>query len=212
MNCDTYQDELSERKKAILTAFEHLVGRFGVKKTAMQDVAKEVGVSVGVIYKDFANKEELVDFYMAKLIHDILSNCQIDLNQDKPTERLLYEFLCNYFNTLNNTVRNHLIFRQFWTNNIDYGLLQMFFRYKEKLLNGIAELLQEIMEKGVKDGSFEIENPEIASRLFLKALHTYTMDLIDAFDSDDNLNERLKSLEPELIQMYSFLLRAIVKK
>ena len=46
----------SKRKTAILQAFQNRVSRVGFDKTTMADVARDAGVSVGAIYKDFASK------------------------------------------------------------------------------------------------------------------------------------------------------------
>jgi AcrR family transcriptional regulator len=43
----------------ILDAMERLLGRFGYKKTTMEDVAREAGIGKGTIYLHFPSKEEL---------------------------------------------------------------------------------------------------------------------------------------------------------
>jgi AcrR family transcriptional regulator len=43
----------------ILDAMERLLGRFGYKKTTMDDVAREAGIGKGTIYLHFPSKEEL---------------------------------------------------------------------------------------------------------------------------------------------------------
>jgi AcrR family transcriptional regulator len=48
-----------EAADAILDAMERLLGRFGYKKTTMEDVAREAGIGKGTIYLHFPSKEEL---------------------------------------------------------------------------------------------------------------------------------------------------------
>ncbi len=49
----------NEVADTILDAMERLLGRFGYKKTTMDDVAREAGIGKGSIYLHFPGKEEL---------------------------------------------------------------------------------------------------------------------------------------------------------
>jgi AcrR family transcriptional regulator len=51
---------MGDRRSVILDAFERLVARFGLEKTTMRDVADEIGVSVGSLYNEFDNRDEIV--------------------------------------------------------------------------------------------------------------------------------------------------------
>ena len=44
---------------AILDAAEALLGRYGYRKTTMEDIAREVGIGKGTTYLHFASKEEV---------------------------------------------------------------------------------------------------------------------------------------------------------
>ncbi|MGD8400339.1 MAG: TetR/AcrR family transcriptional regulator, partial [Bacillota bacterium] len=106
---------LTDRKATILEAFMNLVRRFGIDKTTMQDVAREGGISVGVIYKDFANKDDLIDAYIKKIIQQVLYGCQQLVQQSKPAKELLHDLIIGFCKIIGEYV------------NQDRGFLQCIF-------------------------------------------------------------------------------------
>lgn len=60
-----------DRRKLIVEAAAKSFALFGYKATTMDQVAKIAGVGKGTIYTFFANKEELFQDIMAKLIHEM---------------------------------------------------------------------------------------------------------------------------------------------
>ncbi|RKN74954.1 TetR/AcrR family transcriptional regulator [Paenibacillus ginsengarvi] len=60
-----------DRRKMIVEAAAKSFALFGYKATTMDQVAKIAGVGKGTIYTFFANKEELFQDIMAKLIHEM---------------------------------------------------------------------------------------------------------------------------------------------
>lgn len=60
-----------DRRKMIVEAAAKSFALFGYKATTMDQVAKIAGVGKGTIYTFFANKEELFQEIMSKLIHEM---------------------------------------------------------------------------------------------------------------------------------------------
>jgi AcrR family transcriptional regulator len=59
---------MNVRQQEILKAFIDLIDRNGINRTTMQDIAREMGCSVGTIYNEFANKEALIDAYAGYIL------------------------------------------------------------------------------------------------------------------------------------------------
>ena len=59
---------MNVRQQEILKAFIDLIDRNGINRTTMQDIAREMGCSVGTIYNEFANKEALIDAYASYIL------------------------------------------------------------------------------------------------------------------------------------------------
>lgn len=58
------------RRRQLLNAAARLLGRAGSQAVSMQNVADEAGVSVGLIYRYFANKQELVQAVIEDVLHE----------------------------------------------------------------------------------------------------------------------------------------------
>ena len=56
-----YMDQVEDKRTAILEATLRLISQYGFHGTAMSKVAKEAGVSAGIIYHYFASKDALID-------------------------------------------------------------------------------------------------------------------------------------------------------
>ncbi len=59
----------TEKRKKILEVAEKLFNRFGIKKTAVDDIAEDANVAKGTIYNNFVNKEGI----LAELIKEKIS-------------------------------------------------------------------------------------------------------------------------------------------
>ena len=64
------------KRESILSAAELQFSRYGFRRTSMQDIAKETGVSRASLYSYFENKEEIFRSLSAKLHEDSLANAE----------------------------------------------------------------------------------------------------------------------------------------
>jgi AcrR family transcriptional regulator len=48
------------RKKAVIFTAVNLIARRGIDATGMDEIAERVGIAVGVLYKDFASRDEII--------------------------------------------------------------------------------------------------------------------------------------------------------
>jgi len=190
-----------DRKADILDAFMRLVERFGFDKTTMNDVAKEVGISVGVIYKDFKNKEDLVDICIQRITQQFSFLADQILEQDLPSEQRLHDLIINQFQNIGKLSMEN---RGLW--QYLHGECLKYFREYEPLQDndpvGIMKKIEWIMAKGLEDGCFEIENIPKTAALFMCAFKGLFSDLVFI---NKNLDEVLQNAEA----MFALLIRAI---
>jgi len=79
----------STTRERILGAAFTLFGRYGFKRTSMEDIASEAGLSRTALYLQFRNKEDIFRELAAGLHEDGLSRAQTALDGDQPlAERL----------------------------------------------------------------------------------------------------------------------------
>jgi AcrR family transcriptional regulator len=190
-----------DRKTEILDAFMRLVERFGFDKTTMLDVAKEAGISVGVIYKDFKNKEDLVDICIQRMIQQFSFHADQILQQDLPSEQLLHDLMINMFQNIRQLSMEN---RGFW--QYLHGECLKYFRkygpFQDYDPTGIIKRIEWIMAKGLEDGCFEIEDIPKTAILFMCAFKGLFSDLLFI---NKNLDDVLQNAEA----MFAFLSRAI---
>ena len=58
------------RRRQILDAATEVMSRAGFHSTSMQSVAEHAGISVGLIYQYFANKDELLEAVIVDILED----------------------------------------------------------------------------------------------------------------------------------------------
>lgn len=182
----------TDRKEIILDAFMRLLGRFGIDKTTIQDVAKETGIGVGIIYQEFSNRDALLQACLIRMSHQFIAGCAHIVEQDLPPEQLLHSFIRQVFMQMNKFILENRGFHQYVMEKGFLGTCRNrsnpAIEIKEELLALIAAILQ----KGVDQGVFQIENVSRTAGLFLNAFNIYFAQLIMA---KRNIDEILADLD-----------------
>ena len=95
-NCITMKSP-KDKRKSIFRATLRLISANGFHGTPMSQIAKEAGVSTGIIYHYFENKTELLNL----LYHNIKKNCARhvlkSMKDELPTEEKLKQIFANIF-------------------------------------------------------------------------------------------------------------------
>jgi AcrR family transcriptional regulator len=190
----------ADRKADILDAFVRLVSRFGVDKTTMQDVAKETGLSIGTIYSEFKNKEDLIEAYINNTGRMILARYRLLLDEELPPERLLHRFILGLFENSCRILEDRGLC-QFFQGTDTIKVLHKNFSKREKLNVEIEKMIEIIITRGVREGVFVIQDIPKTSGLFLKAFEGYWKDLF--------LYREPERILREVEDMYVFLVEAI---
>jgi AcrR family transcriptional regulator len=69
------------RREAILAAAYAQFTRYGYRRTSMEDIAREMGLSRGSLYREFANKEEIFRTLAASLHDDAVAAAETALKE-----------------------------------------------------------------------------------------------------------------------------------
>ena len=89
-----------DRRERIFEAAKRRFGRFGIRATTMQDIARDVGIAVGTIYQFFPDKDALVSAWVGEhrdLVKDQMAQV---LAKPVPADEKLRDFLCVRFQTV----------------------------------------------------------------------------------------------------------------
>jgi AcrR family transcriptional regulator len=80
----------TDKRDRILDAAQSLFVRYGVKRTSIDDVAREAGIAKGTVYLSFRSKVELFSAIADRLCANTLSDARrIVLEATPPTDRLV---------------------------------------------------------------------------------------------------------------------------
>jgi AcrR family transcriptional regulator len=194
---------ITDRREDILDAFMKLVSRFGLDKTTMQDVAKEVGISVGVIYKDFKNKEDLIDEYITRLEKEFVLACESMIESNLPAEKLLRNFIIGVFRTMFQYVSQDRGFLQCINSEEALKYMRYGFKKRHLFFEEIKSLIARIMEQGVREGAFAIDDVPMTANLFLNCFNAYGKMFF--------LEHEPERILSNVDDMFLFLIKAIKK-
>jgi AcrR family transcriptional regulator len=192
----------SHRKEIIMDAFIRLLGRFGIDKTTIQDVAKETGIGVGIIYQEFSNRDALVKACLIRISRSFISGCAHIAEQDVPPEQLLHCFIQQVFIQMSKFIQENRGFHQFVKEKGFLGFYRNQAAPADEIKQELLSLISRILERGVRDGVFAMEDVPKTANLFLEAFNIYFVQLIL---SNRNLDELLTDVEA----MYRLLLHGL---
>ena len=97
---------MKDKRTAILEATLTLISERGFHNTPMSLIAKTSGVSAGIIYHYFANKEELINELYKEIKLEYLHATLADYSEDLPLKERFYNTWNNYIRySLNNPIK-----------------------------------------------------------------------------------------------------------
>jgi len=137
-----------DRKTLILDAAKKRFARFGVKKTTMDEISGDAGVSKKTVYEIFRSKDEL---FVSLFIRETLRVRKLFLKKvahiDDPLEKFvqLFRVASNYFRQ-----------ESFWVQVLkdEDGLYAPFLKekYRQQVEEGILEIIAGILKQGIAKG------------------------------------------------------------
>ena len=103
-------DKIEDKRTAILDATLRLISKNGFHGTAMSKVAKEAGVSAGIIYHYFDGKDDLIDELYKSVKRDSAKATLQNYDQNQPLRIQIRQIWENIFRFFSSTPRK----RCFW--------------------------------------------------------------------------------------------------
>jgi AcrR family transcriptional regulator len=153
------------KKEAILSAAKQRLRKYGIQKTTMQEIAKDVGIAVGTLYLYFKNKDDiLIASTDAFAKQHILDMEEILSSSISPPEKIK-AYIINRFCASQET-RN--------SGSHAAELARAVIRLKPQLLieqgDWMRNNLLKILQEGIDKNIFSIDNLERDVEVFLYAI------------------------------------------
>lgn len=192
-----HRETAEETRERIARVAEDLFRRMGFAKTAVADIAAELGMSPANVYRFFPSKTAIVATICQRCLGEIDREASaIAAAPDTPQERIagIYLAMLRYHkaNFLDER-RLHDMVQVAIENNWDN-----IEAHKEH----IRLLVARVLEDGMREGVFVPHDPQVVSRLILGAMVMYCHPMLVAQHIDDDLDAGLKAT-------IAFLLRSI---
>ena len=200
MESNSQNSGKDEVREQLVQAARQVFVRFGYKKTALDDIAREARKGKSTIYYYFKSKDDIFKAVIdaeaeirAKTIDEqisIIDDPQLKLKTYIYVRMLTLKKVGNYYEAIKNDLLDNLYFvNSLRTNHFDAEI------------NLVKELLLEGIEKEV----YTIQNPELTAKTIVTLLQGFEVPLILKNLSDEELQ---KSVD----EMLNILFFGIVKK
>ncbi len=147
------------RQEEIKSAVLNIIYRNGLKKLSTKNIAKEVGISEGSIFRHFGTKKDIIMSIMDDVIKDFIEPLrEISLQNEHPEKRL-YKHLCKTITYLkeNKGITLLMFSEASYENDVDM---------KEKLTH-IFQSQRQLVGKIVSDGiAMQLWNESVSTDSF----------------------------------------------
>lgn len=189
MESNPHNSGNDEVREQLVQAARQVFVRYGYKKTALDDIARESRKGKSTIYYYFKSKDEIFKAVIdaeakirAKTIDDqisILEDPQLKLKTYVYVRMLTLKKVGNYYEAIKNDLLDNLYFVNSFRNN-----------HFDAEINLVKDLLLEGIEKGV----YTIQNPELTAKTIVTLLQGFEVPLILKNLSDEELQKSVDEM------------------
>lgn len=172
------------KRARILAAAKRRFGRFGIKATTMQEIARDAEIAVGSIYQFFPDKDALVLAWVDE--HRQLLHAQLEavLQKQQPADEKLREFLRTRFRAVE-AIREEPAVAE-----LTRAVLRLTPQTVEEMTQSVLQSLEAILKEGRRTGCLPSAEPKADAEILFFALSGFfagTPDRIQAPPTEKNM-------------------------
>jgi AcrR family transcriptional regulator len=183
---NTGNDEVREQ---VVQAARQVFARYGFKKTALDDIARESRKGKSTIYYYFKSKDEIFKAVIdaEAEIRDKAIEAQISQIEDPKLKLKTYiyvrmqtlKMVANYYEAIKNDLLDNLYFvNSFRTEHFEEEIARV----------------QNMLQEGIEKNIFTIQNPLLTARTIVTILHGFEVPLILKNLSDEELQKSIDEM------------------
>jgi TetR/AcrR family transcriptional regulator, cholesterol catabolism regulator len=148
----------SNKQKEIALAAVKLFEQKGYRATSVQDIADEVGLQKGSLYHYIHSKEDLLLQIAHQAISEFNQRLEKIIDMDAPAKEKLIRMIENHITvSVSNMQTTTVLLRE------AFSLGENPHQLVQEQTDRYLALLTAILDEGVANGEFSIENPKIAA-------------------------------------------------
>lgn len=194
MNGKTKSDISNLRRGQLTRAAYKVVGQKGYYDFTVRDIAREAGLSTGLVHYYFKNKEDL----LLNLLKEINRNMTIILNKnistsEDPREKLNI-FMRQAFDLVKNEKDYFYIVIDFWT---QVNKNERMKRANIKLFKSYRDEISKILKEGVDKGVFLKMDVDYTAAVIISIIQGLIIQYVidnNAFDYEDYIKKIMKHI------------------
>lgn len=155
----------TERRKQIIEAARTRFRQYGVRKTSMQEIAEDLGLSVGTLYLTFKSKDELILGCAQRFADRHRMFAEELLASELPADEILHRYVMNRYRAVEETRvgSKYAIELARAVIKLNPGR----FEEDDRWLN---ENVLTILKMGIEQGIFAIAEPERDAEVFVQSI------------------------------------------
>ena len=156
-------------ERAILDAADRMIGRYGLRKTTMEDVAREAGCSRGTVYGYFKSKQDLALASIDRVVKQAHSQMATEAAMGETPAERLFRMLVARVAVRIEKVRDI-------TQSLDSIFAEVrpaYMQRRRAYFETEAQMLAEVIEVGQRIGDFGLVDAQETAQLFVQATNAY---------------------------------------
>jgi AcrR family transcriptional regulator len=157
--------EKSVRRQEIIEAARARFRQFGIRKTSMQDIAADLGLSVGTLYLSFKSKDELIVGCAQRFAEKHKQSAEELLATDLPADEKLLTYVIDRYRAVEETRvgSNYVV-------EIAKAVIKLNPERFEEDDRWLFDNIHTILKEGIQSGLFSIEDPVRDTEVFVQAV------------------------------------------
>lgn len=187
------------KKEQIIKAAQELFARFGLNKTTIEDIARNLRMAKASIYYYFKNKESIYEEVIKKEGQVIKDEIVKAVSAEETPQQKLKTYILTRFRVFKKMANYYTAFKEEYLKNYSF-VVEARNRYRDFELN----LIKDILNYGMKKGEFEIEDVDLTAEAILTA--------INGFEYRFTFDVPEEDLERNLDTLLNVLFRGIEKR
>lgn len=158
-----------DTRETILDAMDTLMARYGYRKTTMDDLAKEAGISKRTIYLYFPSKEEVGLSSIGRVVSQAQSRMQAIAAEERPAVERIQRMLVERVMTRVRAVADYLQS----LDELFEAVRPAYLARRQSQFEAEQSLLAEVLAEGRADGSLLFDDAQETARDLLVATNAY---------------------------------------
>ncbi len=195
----------NDKLTVILEAAQKRFGHYGLAKTTMSEIAGDVGLSKASLYYYYPDKEHLFIAVLEKEMSEFIKAIKKVIAEEGSASKKIKQYVNirhEYFQRLHSIAHVSIQTLADMKSSMD--------TFKENIIAQEKELIQTILQQGIKDDEFESISAKAHADLFITTLYGIRLQFIKKGEipsaSDYSIADHYQK------QLTSFFLKAIIKQ